>query len=48
MVDVAVVGAAGYAGIEAVRLVLGQTTCDLTMATSAPMRATPSPRSTRH
>ena len=35
MVDVAVVGAAGYAGIEAVRLVLGHPHLRLTLATSA-------------
>ena len=35
MVDVAVIGAAGYAGIEAVRLVLGHPRLQLTMATSA-------------
>ncbi|HEY5540089.1 MAG TPA: N-acetyl-gamma-glutamyl-phosphate reductase [Coriobacteriia bacterium] len=35
MVDVAVVGAAGYAGIEAVRLVLGHPRLRLTLATSA-------------
>jgi N-acetyl-gamma-glutamyl-phosphate reductase len=35
MVKVAVVGAAGYAGIEAVRLVLGHPRLDLTLATSA-------------
>ena len=34
MVDVAVVGAAGYAGIEAVRLVLGHPRLRLTLATS--------------
>ena len=34
MVDVAVVGAAGYAGIEAVRLVLGHPRMRLTLATS--------------
>jgi N-acetyl-gamma-glutamyl-phosphate reductase len=34
MVDVAVVGAAGYAGIEAVRLVLGHPHLRLTLATS--------------
>ncbi len=38
-VDVAVVGAAGYAGIEAVRLVLGHPRLRLTLATSAPTRA---------
>lgn len=35
MVDVAVIGAAGYAGIEAVRLVLGHPRMRLTVATSA-------------
>ena len=35
MVEVAVIGAAGYAGIEAVRLVLGHPRLSLTMATSA-------------
>lgn len=35
MVDVAVVGAAGYAGIEAVRLVLGHPRLRLALATSA-------------
>jgi N-acetyl-gamma-glutamyl-phosphate reductase len=35
MVQVAVIGAAGYAGIEAVRLVLGHPRLSLTMATSA-------------
>jgi N-acetyl-gamma-glutamyl-phosphate reductase len=35
MVNVAVVGAAGYAGIEAVRLVLGHPRLDLALATSA-------------
>ncbi|NTU71358.1 MAG: N-acetyl-gamma-glutamyl-phosphate reductase [Coriobacteriia bacterium] len=35
MVDVAVIGAAGYAGIEAVRLVLGHPRLRLTLATSA-------------
>ena len=34
MIDVAVVGAAGYAGIEAVRLVLGHPGMQLTVATS--------------
>ena len=34
MVDVAVIGAAGYAGIEAVRLVLGHPRLRLTLATS--------------
>jgi N-acetyl-gamma-glutamyl-phosphate reductase len=34
MIDVAVVGAAGYAGIEAVRLVLGHPRLRLTLATS--------------
>ncbi len=35
MVDVAIVGAAGYAGIEAVRLVLGHPRLQLAVATSA-------------
>lgn len=35
MVEVAVIGAAGYAGIEAVRLVLGHPRLSLTLATSA-------------
>jgi len=35
VVDVAVIGAAGYAGIEAVRLVLGHPRLRLTLATSA-------------
>lgn len=35
MIDVAVIGAAGYAGIEAVRLMLGHPRMRLTMATSA-------------
>lgn len=35
MVDVAVIGAAGYAGIETVRLVLGHPQMRLTLATSA-------------
>ena len=35
MVEVAVIGAAGYAGIEAVRLVLGHPRLDLVLATSA-------------
>ncbi len=35
MVEVAVIGAAGYAGIEAVRLVLGHPRLRLALATSA-------------
>ena len=47
MVEVAVIGAAGYTGIEAVRLVLGHPRLRLALATSAADAGKPSRPSTR-